>query len=452
MDKRSINYIPEVWGGIECSYNRVQNRYFDQVQYSMHTLRIAEDIDAFSRLGITTMRYPVIWEKLQPTVSSKINWFQTDIALSALREKGIQPVAGLVHHGSGPKYADFTSPKFATGLQSFAAKVAERYPWVDHYTPVNEPLTTARFAGLYGLWYPHKRNDRAFVTILLNEMKAIVLSMQEIRKINPKAKLVQTEDLAKIYSTPFLAYQAAFENSRRWLTYDILCGKLNAEHPLWKYFVKYAPSQRDLEFFQDNPCVPDILGLDYYPTSERYLDENLSKYPPHTHGHNHRHKYADVEAVRVRLNEPYGIGVLIREAWNRFKLPMVLTEVHINCDYHNQIRWFGQIRNTCIDLLKSGVNVKALTSWAMLGSFGWNRLLTEPGGHYESGAFDISSGTPIGTPLADYIENLNSDPAFEHVALLDKGWWEEDSRFIFDNVPAYILEEAGIPELKEDCI
>ena len=26
-----------------------------------------------------------------------------------------------------------------------------RYPWIDAYTPVNEPLTTARFSGLYGI-------------------------------------------------------------------------------------------------------------------------------------------------------------------------------------------------------------------------------------------------------------------------------------------------------------
>ena len=36
-----------------------------------------------------------------------------------------------------------------------AARVAARYPWVLDWTPVNEPVTTARFSGLYGHWYPH---------------------------------------------------------------------------------------------------------------------------------------------------------------------------------------------------------------------------------------------------------------------------------------------------------
>lgn len=451
MDKRSINYTPEVWGGIECSYNRVQSRYFDQLAYSGHYDRIEDDIEKFSQLGIKAMRYPVIWERLCPTQNATIDWSATDRALKLLREKNIEPIVGFVHHGSGPKYANFATAKFASGLEQFARQVSQRYPWVKYYTPVNEPLTTARFAGLYGLWHPHKRNDKAFVSILLNEMKAIVLAMRAIREINPEARLVQTEDLAKIYSTPFMAYQAKFENSRRWLTYDILCGRLNDRHPLWRYFSKYA-AQDDLAFLQQNPCPPDILGLDYYATSERYLDENLARYPAHTHGHNHRHKYADVEAVRIRLNEPSGIKVLLEEAWERYKLPMVLTEVHINCDYDNQVRWFGQIRNACSELLQQGVNIKALTTWAMLGSFGWNRLLTEAGGLYESGAFDVSSGVPVGTPLADYIQRLAVDPLFIHPAMQEDGWWQQDERFIFEYREPEILEEAAIPGMKEDCI
>ena len=58
------------------------------------------------------------------------------------------------------------------------------------------------------IWYPHKKNDVSFVKILLNQLKATVLAMQEIRKVNPDAKLVQTEDLGKTYSTPLLSYQA----------------------------------------------------------------------------------------------------------------------------------------------------------------------------------------------------------------------------------------------------
>ena len=44
--------------------------------------------------------------------------------------------------------------------------VAARYPWVRDWTPVNKPLTTARFSALYGYWYPHTKDERLFWTAL----------------------------------------------------------------------------------------------------------------------------------------------------------------------------------------------------------------------------------------------------------------------------------------------
>lgn len=452
MEKRSISFTPELWGGIECSFNRVDNDFMDQLQLAGHYQRVAEDIVKFADLGIKAIRYPVIWEHHQPKKDSKVDFSQAELALTLLRQHEIRPIIGLVHHGSGTRYADFTTPSFGKELSKFARTVAERFPWVEYYTPVNEPLTTARFAGLYGLWFPHHRNDKAFVNIFLNQMKAVVLSMNEIRKVNPNAKLIQTEDLAKVYSTPVLKYQANFENERRWLTNDVLCGELKPGHALWNYFKRYAKSEKELYFFVDNPCPPEIIGWDYYATSERYLDENLDKYPSHTHGRNFKHRYADVEAVRVRIHEPNGISILLQEAWDRYHIPMALTEVHINCDPDNQIRWFGRIREQCAALRRSGVNIVAMTSWAMLGSYGWNKLLTQPNGDYEPGAFDVSSGTAVRTTIGNYINRISHEPDFVHPALSSPGWWEEDSRLIFDNIPVDELESVSLPEGRSECL
>ncbi|WP_206667357.1 hypothetical protein, partial [Salmonella enterica] len=62
----------------------------------------------------------------------------------------LRPIVGLVHHGSGPPHTHLLDPAFAAGLAAFAGEVARRFPWVEDYTPVNEPLTTARFSALYG--------------------------------------------------------------------------------------------------------------------------------------------------------------------------------------------------------------------------------------------------------------------------------------------------------------
>ena len=61
MKRISLNPKIEVWGGIECTCNRVSDTYFDQLQYTGHYER-DEDIDLFANLGISRMRYPILWK------------------------------------------------------------------------------------------------------------------------------------------------------------------------------------------------------------------------------------------------------------------------------------------------------------------------------------------------------------------------------------------------------
>ena len=217
----------ELWGGLECTVNRVGDSYFDQVKRTGHHERL-EDLDLFAGLGIKKLRYPVLWERTER--EGELDWAWTDERLERLRELGVTPIAGLVHHGSGPLHTSLIDPEFPEKLSNYARAVAERYPWIENYTPVNEPLTTARFSALYGHWYPHGKSDRLFACALLQQCRGIVLAMREIREVNPAARLIQTEDLGKTFSTPKMAYQAHFDNERRWLTFDLLCGRVGPDH------------------------------------------------------------------------------------------------------------------------------------------------------------------------------------------------------------------------------
>jgi dTDP-4-dehydrorhamnose reductase len=419
---------PALWGGIECTINRVGDAYFDQLAYAQHYKR-KDDIPKIAPLGIQKIRYPILWEKHRPVQEGPIDWSWISGQLHQLKDAGIEVIAGLVHHGSGPAYTNMLDERFPELLASYAKEVAMQFPQIQYYTPVNEPLTTARFSGLYGLWYPHKRSDEDFIKMLLNELKATVLSMQAIREVNPQAKLVQTEDLGKTYSTPLLRYQATFENHRRWLTYDILMGRLNEQHPLWKYFLKLGITETELEFFIQNPCIPDVFGFNHYVTSERFLDERLHLYAPGTHGGNGRHQYADVEVVRVEVEEETGIKVLLQEAWERYQKPIAITEVHLHCHREEQLRWFQYVWQAASELKASGVAIEGVTAWALLGSTGWNKLLTKPKGTYEPGVFDIRGGYLRPTALANFLQKLTHAPEKVHPTLVEKGWWQRENRF-----------------------
>ncbi|HEX8269822.1 MAG TPA: family 1 glycosylhydrolase [Flavobacterium sp.] len=419
---------PEIWAGIECTINRLRTGYSDQLKLNGHYHR-EDDIDAIAALGITTLRYPVLWEKHQPEKDGAIDFTWVSQRLNRLRELNIKPIAGLCHHGSGPEHTNLLDPEFPYMLAAYAKQVAEEFPWIQMYTPVNEPLTTARFSGLYGLWYPHKETESSYIKMLLIQLKAVVLSMKEIRKVNPDAKLVQTEDLGKTYSTPLLQYQAEKENQRRFYTQDILCGQFTKEHLSWSYFMTLGIPEEDLNFFIENPCPPDILGVNYYPTSERYLDENMEKYPESRHGGNAYHEYADVEAVRVRFDEPHGFSVLMKELWERFHIPIAVTEAHMHCSREGQMKWFLEIYESACKLQQEGVVIPAVTAWSVLGAYGWNKLLVSPEMEYERGIFDVSSGKRRPTAMAGVITTLAQTGSFSSHVLNGDGWWKTDARY-----------------------
>lgn len=446
----------EIWGGIEGTINRVGDRYFDQSEYSGHYKREG-DIDLIASLGITRLRYPVLWEKHQPQKGAAIDWSHAEKNLNRLRELQIEPIAGLVHHGSGPLHVNFFDGSFEQGLAAYARRVAKRFPWLEYYTPVNEPLTTARFCGLYGHWYPHLKDNLRFYKILLSECRATVMAMKAIREINPRAKLIQTEDLSKTYGTPLLQYQVNLENRRRWLSYDLLCGRVNEQHPLWDYLTRHVGlAPKELHYFTRHCCIPDICGFNYYITSERYLDEDLPAYPEQCHGGNNMHRYADVELVRVPVVTESGPAVLLREAYEHLRLPIAVTECHLHCTREEQMRWFHGMWHTVNRLKQEGVDIRALTAWALLGAYGWDTLVTKPWGTYEPGAFNIRAGRPQPTALARLIGELAQCQVCHHPLLGTAGWWNRDIRILYpaaargdDAVqspaarPLLILEDSG---------
>jgi dTDP-4-dehydrorhamnose reductase len=63
-----------------------------------------------------------LWEKHAPQKDTTIDWSYSTERLLELKEANIQPIVGLVHHGSGPTYADFFDGSFAGGLAEYAGR------------------------------------------------------------------------------------------------------------------------------------------------------------------------------------------------------------------------------------------------------------------------------------------------------------------------------------------
>jgi len=419
----------ELWGGVECTVVRVGDEFRNQVVETGHHARL-DDLDAFAELGIKAIRYPIVWETVAPERPDALDFAWHDERLARLRELGVRVIGGLVHHGSGPRYTSLVDANFPRLLGEYAARIAERYPWIEWWTPVNEPLTTARFACLYGHWYPHAADFASMARALVGECLGTLRAMEAIRGVNPEAKLLQTEDLGKTFSTPKLAYQARHENERRWLSLDLLTGRVRPGTKWHAKLVRAGIGEEELAEFLDGRAAPDLIGINHYLTSERYLDERIELYPKQPVGGNGRHRYLDLEAIRMpHLVGQTGPAERLREAWARYGLPMAISEVHHGCSRDEQVRWFVDVWQAAEQVRSEGVDLRAVTLWSMLGAVDWRSLITRRDGVYDVGAFDVRGPKPRPTLIAEAAKAMGQGGRFDHPILDVPGWWRRPQRF-----------------------
>jgi dTDP-4-dehydrorhamnose reductase len=422
-DPQLPNRLPprtlELWAGVDGTRNRVGAKYFDQLDRTGHSSR-ADDLDRIAALGVTTLRYPIPWERTAPAGPATARWGWADERLARIQMLGITPIIGFVHNGSGPPTTDLLDKSWPERLAQYAGAFAARYPWVQDYTPVNEPLTTARYSALEAHWYPHASDDRSFALALLTQLKGTVLAMRAIRDVQPAARLIQTEDLAFTRSTPRLQAHADFENERRWLTFELLMGRVAPGHSMHGFLTGVGINAAEIAWFAENPTPPDILGLNYYVRSERYLDdEPLYDAQPRMNG---RNRFKNLDAAQtVGLA---GLRALLSHARSRLDLPMAITETHLDGPRDEQLRWLVQAWDQANVALKCGMDIRAVTASSLFGSYDRDSHCTQALGHYESGAFDVRGTIPRPTALAHAVSDLAAGRRPRHPVLQSPGWWD----------------------------
>ena len=416
---------PEVWAGVECSRLRVGERTIDQLALTGHDRRL-DDLDLLASLGARAIRYPVLWERVAPSGLARADWTWTDQRMKRLRSIGLRPIIGLLHHGQGPRGMSILHPGFVAAFAAYASAVARRYPWVSSYMPINEPLTTARFGGLYGWWPPYARSEPVFGRMILTQVLATRAAARAIAQVNGDALLIVNEDVGRVFSTAPLAQEAEYLNERRWLTWDLMAGRVTPGHPMYDLLATSPENERTLAALADEPFPPDILGIDHYVTSDRYLDHRVGLYPAERRDPACP-EFVDVEACRVRDVPAGSVARAVHDTWQRYGRPMALTEISMDGQPHDQVAWWNEAWAAATEAVQAGMDVRAVTAWAAFGATDWHTMMRRQENRYEPGVFDASSSPPLDRPVADAIRASASARA---TLVSDLGWWTKPNRYL----------------------
>jgi dTDP-4-dehydrorhamnose reductase len=397
----------EIWASPEPTFARIDASSFrDQLAETGHAERLG-DLDLLASLGATAARYPVLWERTASNAPEDVDLAWARHRLEGLRDRGVEPIVTLLHHGSGPAHTSLVDPAFPELFARYAGAIARAFPWVRRWTPINEPLTTARFATLYGHWYPNATDDAAFGRAIVNEALAMLLGMQAIRRFNPQAEFVITEDLQSfsvhgdVRDTRLTSF-AAHKRERMYLSIELVAGNVLAGHPMYAYLTRTCGiSAAELARVAREARAPDLIGWNYYPNSERALS------------------YDDRGEIRnepARLYGPISPRPLLRAAHARIGLPFGISEVHINANEDERVAWLRARTDDLVGLHASGFPVRMLGAWAAFGLVDWDSLLTRREDYREDGIFTFAppGEIPKETAVARELRAMTARVSLEH--------------------------------------
>ena len=401
---------PFVWAvGIEDTIieeSLRRGRRLDEYALTGHLERWRSDLDLAKAAGATAIRYGIPWHQSNPA-PGRYDWEHPDRALTyATEELGLDVILDLVHYGT-PEWlqGSFGDAAYPSAIAEYAAEAATRYRGVvGSYTPLNEPLVTASFCGLRGIWPPYLVGDEGWAKVVVSVVDGVQQTTRAIREADPDASVVHVEAV-QLYSTAdaTLTAEVLEWRERAWLPTDLLVGRLSVDRADW--LERHGISEEALARVAAGSVVPDVIGLNYYPElSPREL--------------------VRLDGQVVHVTENRGAEGLLEAAaafYERYGLPLMITETAAEGDDEHRIRWLDEVVRV-VELLESDtVPVLGLTWWPLFDFVDWSWA---SGGESVEEFFvrDGADGAPI--PVAPMgVPGGEVDPFLRRMGLyrLDRG-------------------------------
>jgi beta-glucosidase/6-phospho-beta-glucosidase/beta-galactosidase len=349
--------------GIENSNPTIHNgrTRVDQMDVCGHYKYWREDFDCVDELGIHFLRCgpPLHKAFLGP---DRFDWEFADLTLNDLRRRDIIPIVDLCHFGVPDWVGNFQNPDFPALFAGYAAAFADRYPWVQLYTPVNEMFICAVFSGKYGWWNEQLKSDFGFVTALKHLVKANVLAMIEILKRRPDAIFIQSESSEYFHAdSPDAIGHAEALNSRRFLSLDLNYG-LRVDSDMYEYLLDNGMTKEEYHFFLNHRLKQHcILGTDYYRTNEHRV-------------------HADGKTESA--GEVFGYSEITRQYYNRYRVPVMHTETNLREGPTGQeaVQWLWKEWANVLRLRNVGIPTLGFTWYSLTDQIDWDTALREQNG------------------------------------------------------------------------
>jgi beta-glucosidase/6-phospho-beta-glucosidase/beta-galactosidase len=374
--------------GIENSIPTIGNGKVrvDEMAKCGHYKHWRTDFDLVQELGIRVLRYgpPLHLTWAGP---GRYDWSFADETFNELHRRNIIPIVDLCHFGVPDWIGNFQNPDFPQQFAIYARAFAERFPWVQMYTPVNEMSICALFSGMYGWWNEQGTSDRTFVTAMKNIVKANILAMREILQVRPDALFVQSESSEYFHAeSPEAIGPAEVKNACRFLSLDLNYGR-RVDSQMYEYLMDNGMTRDEYHFFLNNNLKHHcLMGNDYYQTNEHHVDADGNTWAS---------------------GEIFGYAVITQQYYDRYRLPVMHTETNLaqGPAGDEAVRWLRKEWANVLSIRNSGVPMVGFTWYSLTDQVDWDSALREDKGVVNPlGLFDLDRNIrPVGEAYRDLI-------------------------------------------------
>jgi beta-glucosidase len=398
-----------IWAaGVEDTFvpqTRPGHRSLDEYELMGHYENWRVDLELCRTLGLKAVRWGVPWYKVEAE-PGKFDWSWVDGVISYLVDDlHVEPILDLMHYGC-PFWLErsFMDPKYPEYVARYAAAFTERYQdKIRYYTPLNEPVINALMCGMRGLWPPYRRGEKGYIQVMMQLARGIQTTVKAIKSIDPDSVIVHVEATGLTRTIrEDLAALAREEAHRGFICYDLISGRINHDHPLFLWLIRNGTSPDELLTLQQEKIDLDIVGMNFYPqwsTRQIYLNKRGQ--------------------IAFRETEPEGEGFaeLIRHYYERYQVPIIITETSAVGSDEIRFRWLQSSVSSIKSLRTEGVPVIGYTWFPMFTMIDWRyRFSQEPLENFylELGLFRInregSSPRWLDTPLVSEFQKYVNDP------------------------------------------
>ena len=381
--------------GIEDTFvpqTRRGHRALDEYELMGHYDNWREDILLAKEVGVNSIRWGIPWYKVEPK-EGEWDWSWIDEVLPFIVEEcGITLIADLMHYGT-PFWLEreFLHPDYPKYVSRYAKEFAKRYgSLVKYYTPLNEPLVNALWAGKRGLWPPYLKGDRGYIKLMLQIARGMIATVEEIKSVDPNAIMVQVEATGLTRADRLELNALAIEDQHRgYLCFDLLTGRVHKSHPLFPWLLRNGATIDELREFTHRAIKLDVLGLNFYPqwsTQQLYTDPKGRL------------------AYRATEQDGSGFATMIEDYYRRYNAPVIVTETSAFGSDDLRLQWLHSSLDAIKRLRENGIPVYGYTWFPMMTMIDWRyRTSSAPMEHFyvELGMYRLKRGDDQGDPIRD---------------------------------------------------